>query len=392
MFCIPQGGSIFEAQSQEVSLIDNFGQCCHSRQPRFRFFGFFAALFLPSLLSLNGCGDSSVQQPEYSRLRAQVTVDAFEALANEPPAVAIPRLQRLEALLPNHDFPPLALEHERLRAVIRGVNDSIANGRFEKARSIAREASKRGRNAEVLDSVLDRVDALTAWDRYIEKKPFERSEQAREALDRLKDRGENLLNQPGFSAWLNEEKERIEAMALRERREQVALMATYLEIAAVRERPSAGLMAAQIADLVVTNIDMPMNEHEWLSRLAGWTREGSWVYSGYDCGTMLERRLMNAQNGCRSVAGQLMRARLAARNGNRSSALDILTRLWSKGDVPIGDGVRRELLQTLVLRSNQYRASPWRSAFPSVPDVLNRLAHIRAAWSAETRESRVSIP
>jgi len=348
-------------------------------------------ILLLGLVALTGCRKR--ESARYERFKTQLVQEAFEHLAEGRSGRTAKLLQRLQDVSPDEPFYALALAHEQERQAFRQLNQLLVKGRLDKAREFLQQGTGRGASGSPGFARAERiVAALQALEEHLRELPFANSADAEAALKRWEEHLPILNQSPAFQAWLAEQQNDLERLRAKERDEALARLTPACDLAIVSGDPNADLILARIKALDRDYVLLSVVEAGPAAALAGAPRSNSdpdaaalflasvemaacrsWFALSADAKATLRKGLADEPVG--SLSGLLVRALLAAEAGDVGDAATRVRELAAAA--AIGPAFVDCLLQRAVLPEHQFAARCWRSPFPSVSDLLNRIAQLR---------------
>jgi hypothetical protein len=316
----------------------------------------------------------------------------FEQLAAGRSEDALRSVSRLQDLSPGQPLLALARMHEEKRLVLTRASASLAQGELrETQRLLAAQKARLGASPAfaVAEALVDSLQAVAAYEQQL---PFADSFAAGTALARVVAAQPALAGSGTFHVWLQRQTTMVEALRQVERERCLRQLAQAYDLAVVSGAANRELVLAQLLALEPRH---PVARFRELLGSAG-PSELTGFLAAQLPGQGAEAVTLEAALCCHwdsvpaatreaardrlaaeaaSLAGLLLRARIAAEGGARGTAVTLAERLCRQ--VPLRRDVLSDLVTQAVLAPGQFTARPWRATFPTMTDWLNRLTQVR---------------
>lgn len=348
----------------------------------------FAATASAVFAVVQGCGrrdPASSASPPRDTFRSQVVFDLFDALEGEDVKLALSNIDRLRRFTEESAFLDLIEERERNRRLTRGVNEFLDRREYAEALAFLDESVQRQGVSNYADQLRDQVQALQGIAEYRREFPFATPLDAQDRLTLLRRNLGELVDQSAVREWLEFQRKLVRDLRVMEREQDLAaLLADIDRWTVTGDRQKAHQGISQLGERIPEHAlpalrdAMAGADHEALRRVVVEHRRDLEYNRNVEIAAALcwgsfqeHPELANALYKhlrlwpSASLSGMRLRMQMAFMTGQTAQGLrqvqQLLVRLMGEG----------------ILSREQFRARPWRAPFPTVPDLLNRIAQIR---------------
>jgi len=348
------------------------------------------------VIGLCGCVENAT--PAYDRFQSLLIQRVFEELALGETKQAVTLLQRLGDMAPDQPFYRLALAHEQERETLSALNGLVSAGKFVAAQQHVRQRSLHGGAPASLTTVEALAGACQSMEAYGRLGPFAGSESAREAMTAFRGSDTLLLTSSVYRSWLAEQEATVEALAAEERAVVLRQLCAAYDHAVVSGSVGVDAILGQVTALspdhplvTLTEAGLCRRWRDLLREPVPGDEEGQFAFQVTACQFWAElgaaeRKtvcdIVRQQDTC-SLSGVLLEVLSAVELGDFAVASVSLRELAPS--VSIAPHWVAWLVERGIGRHSHFQAGCWRTPFPSVPDMVNRVIQLRERYVEERR-------
>ena len=322
----------------------------------------------------------------------------FLELATGDTRRSLKLLQRLDDMAPDQPFFRLAMLHEEERETLGQLNALLARGRFRDVEERVRTQQMRGGAPAVLSDIEAVATACQTFSAYRAHGPYGDSDSARNAMAAFRESDAVLTQSPTYRAWVTEQEAVIRTLVERETAVVLRQLLAAYDLAVVSCSPEVDGILCQIAALapdhaLLRTVEASLRS-DW-SRLlstaarngpdAGWSLQLTACQSWAALGPRERSAIRQLSERCAvsSLSGLLLGILAAVDSDDFEAAASGIRELVPMVD--IGSDWIALLMEDSVLPRSQLKAGCWRTPFPAVTDILNRVIQLRERQMEESK-------
>ena len=368
---------------------------CRSRHLLSGVSGLF--LLLPVLLTAGcGRGDASQSLPPRDTLKSQVVFDLFNALEAENVKVALSSIERLRGFTDETEFLDLTEQRERNRWLIQRTRIFLDKGEYSTAVDFVERYMQHEGVSNFADSLRGQLVALNEIVEFRRNYPFASATDAEDRLSLLSRNVHAIREYKQVQDWLTRQSQLVQDQRLMEQEKEVAPLLFAADQHTVNGRfDDAHLLVSQLArelpshPLVKLRRAMASGNYEELrSTIVEHRRDTTFNRNLEIAAALCWEQLQDYQPFLNamykylrfwppaSLSGVRLRIQLAFMKGQTALAVRQVRQLREWG-TQLDRRLIGRLMGDSILSREQFQARPWRAPFPTVTDVLNRIAQIR---------------
>jgi hypothetical protein len=365
--------------------------------PRFIQGAVFLCLVLAVFL-VAGCGgrESSDTLPPRDTLKSQVVFDLFDALEAENVKVALASIDRLRGFTNETEFLDLIEQRERNRWLTERTRIFLEKGEYGTAVDFVERYMQHEGVSNFADRLRGQLVALNEIVEYRRNYPFASATDAEDRLSLLRRNVHAINDHQQVQDWLKRQSQLVQDQRLLEQEKDVSFLLFAADRHTVNGRfEEAHLVVSQLAlqlprhPLVMLRQAMASGDYEALRRTIVEHRRDTTFNRNIEiaaalCWEQLQdyRPFLTAMYKYlrfwppASLSGVRLRIQLAFMKGQTALAVRQVRQLREWG-TQLDRRLIGRLMGDSILSREQFQARPWRAPFPTVTDVLNRIAQIR---------------
>ncbi len=318
-------------------------------------------------LGFTGCREHSTA--DYEIIETQLVHELFTHLASGEGETALRLLDKLGRINPDNPFYAGARQRELLRRTLIGLSELLMAGDVEAARILFDQHRRLlTKHPEFAETGLW-LSAFEALHKYKASSPFVDPVKMAAALDELQPHAELLGKSGVYRNWQKAEQEKLRRLKYSADESALKRMIMEFDRMAVTEPAKAGIL--------LNKITVAASENEAGKDVAEFLNNG--VRSDVPVAMKMvadAAGLMSVRLGkpSPSVSAALLSAFRDAQEGHWQQAIAGLAEVQKTS--PVAPQTVVPFLSAL-LPEEQFQARPWQSPFPTVTDVLNRMAQLQ---------------